>query len=490
MKKILFTWIGKTDLEAEKLQNDGPVLAALKKLKPDEVELLSNYPRDQTNKYIGWLKRMTTASLQLHHVKLSSPTNYAEIYPAATRVITKARERTGNAQFKPYYHLSPGTPAMAATWIILCSSFCKGELIETSTQRGFQFVKLPYEIAAEFVPLHGTGPIQEALLLGLTEVSAEFADIIHRSYQMREVIFEAQHLAGYDVPVLIMGASGTGKELFATAIRNASPRKDGPFKKINCGAIPENLFESEFFGYKKGAFTGAIADKKGLFEETDGGTLFLDEIGELPPFMQVKLLRAIQEKEVTRIGATTPHKFNVRIIAATNRDLLSEVADGRFREDLFHRLAHGILKIPALKDRTGDIGLLVDHFINKEREALNKPKLAIKSEARNILINHPWPGNVRELSNTISRCALWCMTDKITAKDVEKQILQIPKKDALSLDTALGGDFNIKEFLDRITKSYVSRALKESGSNQSKAAKLLGLKNYQTFANWKNKYLG
>ena len=210
---------------------------------------------------------------------------------------------------------------------------------------------------------------------------------------------------------MIEGESGTGKELLAKAIANEGVRKEKPFRVINCGAIPSELLESELFGHEKGSFSGAIKDRAGYFEEADKGTLFLDEIGELPLSAQVKLLRVLQECEVARVGSSRPRKVDVRIIAATNRDLAEEVRKGRFREDLFYRLAVVVLKIPSLRQREGDIGLLVDALLRRvNEECAEEPgyiQKKISAGARNLLLNHPWPGNVRELQNTLRRAAIW-----------------------------------------------------------------------------------
>ena len=201
----------------------------------------------------------------------------------------------------------------------------------------------------------------------MPDEAPEFNDIIHRSEVMQRVILKARRIAPRSIPVLIEGESGTGKELFARAIHDASPRKEKPFVAINCGAIPAELVESELFGHEKGAFTGANTARAGHFEAAHQGTIFLDEIGELPKGMQVKLLRTVQEGEVKRIGATQARKVDIRIIAATNRNLIDEVAAGNFREDLFYRLAVAVIKLPPLRERAGDVSLLIDHFLDADQ---------------------------------------------------------------------------------------------------------------------------
>jgi transcriptional regulator with PAS, ATPase and Fis domain len=307
-------------------------------------------------------------------------------------------------------------------------------------------------------------------------------------------------VALHNIPVLINGESGTGKELFARAIHASSPRKMGPFIEVNCGAIPENLFESEFFGHEKGAFTGAVAMKQGYIESADGGTLFLDEIGELPLYAQVKLLRVVQEQAVVRVGATEAIKVNVRIISATNRNLMIEVAEKRFREDLFHRLAIGIIQLPSLRERQGDLGLLIEYFIadiNQEFEKINETvwvKRKLSAGAKNQLLQYSWPGNIRELRNTITRLILWAQRETITVKDVAGAIFRQPNEVEKSLLTEQLANltvdsqgFKLKQVLSEIAGQFIDKALAETNGNKSQAAKLLGFNNYQTLDNWQKK---
>jgi transcriptional regulator with PAS, ATPase and Fis domain len=270
-------------------------------------------------------------------------------------------------------------------------------------------------------------------------------------------------------------------------------RKKRPFIAINCGAIPSELLESELFGHEKGAFTGADRLRKGYFESADGGTLFLDEIGELPFFAQVKLLRVLQEGEVIRIGSSIPHKIDVRIIAATNRNLLEEIESKNFRADLFYRLAVAILKLPPLRDRSGDMGPLTDHFleqINREnKDELGYKYKKISSDARNIMLQYSWPGNVRELMNTLQRAVIWSEEDILQAEDIRDAMVPLITKSATDiLNHPLGKGFNLPELISNISKHYLCRALAEAGNNKTKAAKLVGLPSYQTLTNWLRKY--
>src|SRR5437773_1188179 len=240
----------------------------------------------------------------------------------------------------------------------------------------------------------------------LEEIRSDFAEIIGESPGLQKVMQQIQLVAPTEATVLVTGESGTGKELVARAIHDYSPRKDRALIKVNCGAIPENLFESEFFGHMRGAFTGAMRDKPGRFELADGGTLFLDEIGEVPLAMQAKLLRVLQEQEIERVGEIRTRKVNVRVIAATNRDLKQEVNGKRFREDLFYRLSVFPVEIPPLRERREDISVLAVYFLRKTAKKMNRPLPRLSRATANQLSAHAWPGNVRELQNAIERAVI------------------------------------------------------------------------------------
>ena len=308
VNKVLFAWIGKTDLRASRGELGdglGPIGQAVSKRTFSHVVLISNYKKEEEKHFIDWLKEKTAATILKYHVELTSPTDFKEIYEAATNTINDVKKKLGTKELQATYHLSPGTPAMAAVWIILSKTSHPAELIESSQEKGVKTVSLPFDISADYVPDILKPADDEILKLtqGLPPESPEFGAIIHRCKEMKRVIAQARRLAVHDVPVLIQGESGTGKELFARAIHTTSPRKDKPFIAVNCGSIPPELVESEFFGHKKGSFTGAIADREGYFSSADGGTLFLDEIGELPLPAQVKLLRAIQESKISKVGS-------------------------------------------------------------------------------------------------------------------------------------------------------------------------------------------
>jgi len=287
-------------------------------------------------------------------------------------------------------------------------------------------------------------------------------DIVGNSAGVKKVLQQIQLVAPTDAAVLINGESGTGKELVARAIHENSPRKGRALIKVNCGAIPENLFESEFFGHMRGAFTGAVRDKAGRFELADGGTLFLDEIGEIPLAMQAKLLRVLQEQEIERVGDTRTRKVNVRIVAATNRDLKAEVAAGRFRQDLFYRLGVFPLEIPPLRERQDDIPLLAAHFIRQTAKKMNRTVPRFTKAQAEELAAHPWPGNIRELQNAVERAVILAQNGPLrfelpSAKPVEERGFV-----ATAL-TSSSASILTRSELKRQERESIAAALKQSG---------------------------
>ncbi len=300
----------------------------------------------------------------------------------------------------------------------------------------------------------------------------DFSSIVAKSKKMKEVLEAVKKIAPYKTTVLIEGESGTGKELIARAIHENSQRRKHKFVPVNCGAIPETLLESEFFGYIRGAFTGADNDKKGLFEEADRGTLFLDEVAELPQQLQVKLLRVLQEGEIRRIGDVKPIKVDVRIIAATNRDMEKEVKEGRFREDLYYRLNVVNIKIPPLRGRKEDIPALISFFIDKFNRAYDKAIRKVDANAMKILLDYPWKGNVRELENVMERAVLLSRDDTIREEYLPEYLRT---ETAASDDINLNEELNVKEICRKIEKKMIKKALIKTGGNKTHAAQLLGI---------------
>jgi len=314
------------------------------------------------------------------------------------------------------------------------------------------------------------------------EVRKKFAleRIIGNSPQMGKVFDLVRRVATHDVTVLLRGPSGSGKELIAQAIHYASNRSSGPFVAIDCATLPETLVESELFGYEKGAFTGAEARKLGKFELAEGGTLFLDEIGNLPPNTQVKLLRALQEKKIERLGGKRPIRVNVRVITATNVNLEKAIEAGRFREDLYHRLNVFPIHLPPLKDREGDVLLLAKYFLAEFNKELRKKVKKISEETIELLVKYRWPGNVRELENTI-KSAILLAEDTILPQHLPQKIQAV--KDEVRLRELKGSLKEVsKKATQRIEKELITKVLKEVHWNKSKASRLLNV-DYKTLYN-------
>ena len=305
------------------------------------------------------------------------------------------------------------------------------------------------------------------------EVAAKnsFCGLIGRNPAMLALYDQIRRVAGLKTTVLIQGESGTGKELVARALHTSACRNGKPFVAVNCGAIPETMLEAELFGHVKGAFTGATADKAGMFEQADGGTLFLDEIGEMPLALQVKLLRVLQESEVRRIGATTSRKVDVRVVSATARDLQSEVTEGRFREDLFFRLNVFSLQIPPLRDRVDDLPLLVQYIVKDCATRIGRdPVPRVAPEALRRLMAHSWPGNVRELENVIERALVLCDGDQLAATCLPDGSSSM---ESPSLQTNTSENLSIKQAERAMEVDLISKALSKTGGNRTHAAKIL-----------------
>ncbi|MBU0674700.1 MAG: sigma-54 dependent transcriptional regulator [Proteobacteria bacterium] len=312
----------------------------------------------------------------------------------------------------------------------------------------------------------------------------EFEGIIGSSPEMRKIYDIIERIAPTHANVMICGESGTGKELVAQAIHNRSQAADFPFVPITCSAIPESIIESELFGHVKGAFTGAIANKKGLFEHADNGTVFLDEIGELTPFIQTKLLRVLQEREFKRVGGTETIKVNVRIVSATNRILEDEVIAGRFREDLFYRLAVVPIRVPALRDRKDDIPLLVDHFIKKYAKTFKKDVRSLSSYVMQVLMDYDYPGNVRELENIVERGVALESTNIVLPENLtlathrREQHLSAQSPEANQVGSFASDmdevyEMGLEQVMARTEKYYIENALKKADYSKMRAAELL-----------------
>jgi DNA-binding NtrC family response regulator len=493
---ILVSWVAATDYRAMRGDPEvglGPVAQVLVQPRFAEALLLNNYPPELAEAYQRWIGPQTAVPVRIHQISLPDPIDHAEIYRVVCAVLAELRASTARPLV---FHLSPGTPAMASVWLLLAKTRYPASLIQSTRDGRIIEVDLPFDIAVDYLP-----ELLAERDRRLRDASSEppppapaFHQILCRSPQMRRVLAMARRVAIRDVPVLIEGESGTGKELLARACHHESPRRDQAFIAVNCGAIPEELVESELFGHEKGAFTGAHTSRPGHFRSAHRGTLFLDEIGELPMPVQVKLLRVLQEGEVTPVGASRPIPVDVRVIAATHRRLLEACREGRFREDLFYRLAVAVLVLPPLRERMGDLRLLVDQFLEElalEARALGEPAPTLCTGALAALRQHPWPGNVRELRNTLRRAHLWSEGGLITEEDIRQALLTGPPTGPLSglgsrelLERPLGPPFSLPDLLGQVARHYLERAMAQAGGNKTEAARLLGLASHQTMGNW------
>lgn len=496
---ILLSWLGIADLKAAGVMTDhpnesigdGPILGALKNLSFDELHLLHDHDQSKVKEYIDWLAQFSNLKVIAIHCSLRSPIDFGDIHQAVDGYLQKLTTQSPDLDIS--IHLSPGTPSMTAVSILLGKTKYNTRFVQSTQNKGGEFVSIPFDISAEFIPQIAKQADKKLTELSFAQapLSAAFSNIMTQNPEFLSVIRKAEKIAVRDVPALIMGESGTGKELFAKAIHNASQRRGKPFITVNCGAIPKDLIDSELFGHIKGAFTGAVSNKIGYFEAADGGTLFLDEFGELPEDAQVRLLRVLQSGEISKVGDSKTHIVDVRVIAATNRNLAQEIAEGRFREDLFYRVAIGVLTLPPLRERSGDLALLVDHLMTSiNREASNQPgyidkKLSVK--AKNIILSHTWPGNIRELHGTLLRASIWAESDTISEFDIKEAMISRPVNGNKSELPEIGSGLDIQGLLDNIKRQYITKALAQVAGNKKKATELLGLPNYQTLSNWMDK---
>ncbi|MBI5250925.1 MAG: sigma-54-dependent Fis family transcriptional regulator [Desulfomonile tiedjei] len=394
----------------------------------------------------------------------------------------------GLQTFQAMHEIEPKLPV-----IIMTAFGTTDTAIEATKLGAYDYVLKPFEIPEML------NTIEKALEAGRFMRSRVEMDVVPagdsaeailgRSRAMQEVFKAIGRVASTDATVLIRGESGTGKELVARAIYQHSIRSDKPFLIINCVAIPETLLESELFGYEKGAFTGAITRRVGKIEQANGGTVFLDEIGDMPFSIQAKILRLLQEKSIERLGGRFPIPVDVRVLAATNRDLEAALAEGRFREDLYYRLKVVTLRLPPLRERAADILMLADYFLKKHAKEMNVNSPGLTDEAKAVLNNYSWPGNVRELGNTIQKAIIFSRGAPINAEEISQAIrgesaareTVSDRDDDTIRDWVRGalasgsGDKMFTDVIDRFAGLLITEALNLTGGNRSQAAKLLGL---------------
>lgn len=519
--RILVQWIGHSDLRAmardlpaEDRQtvldhirsepsepgNEGPTKTLLQRETFDEVKLLSNYPLE----FNQWFRQWIGVPTELISVELPNPTDYPAIYRLADQVLSQLKQpgtpRLDTASAKQLcLHLSPGTPAMAAVWLLLGKTRYPATFFETFAGRS-KVTEIPFDLTVDVIPelLHGADRHWQHLTADRPGDIAGFEHIVGESRLIRDAVGRAQRVALRSVSALLLGESGTGKELFARAIHLASPRRDKPLIAINCAALSKTLLESELFGHKKGAFTGADRDRPGAFEQANGGTLFLDEVGECDLDTQAKLLRTLQSDDgaaastrtIRRLGDDKESKVNVRMIAATNRDLLEAISKGTFREDLFYRLATVSIRLPPLRERRADIGLIAERLLSdiNQQFASDEPGYHHKTlsvSAKSFVKQQPWPGNVRQLYNVLVQAAVLTDGPELSRADFAAALSDVPS--GKSADSALAGldfesGFNLEEHLKTLQKQVIEHALQQTKGNKTKAANLLGFASPQAFS--------
>ncbi len=363
--------------------------------------------------------------------------------------------------------------------LILMSAFGTADLAIEAMKRGaYDYLSKPFAPSELLLVLRKARERERLRRSNQTlrrEVQRAVGDraIVAASPAMIAVLELLERAAEFKSTVLLTGESGTGKEVLARAIHAQSPRRDDSFVAVNCAAIPEALLESELFGHAKGAFTGADRARRGLFVEADGGTLFLDEIGELPPPLQAKLLRVLQEEEVRPVGESKSRKVDVRVLAATARDLESDVGTGRFREDLFYRLNVVRVKVPPLRERREDIPLLLDHFLGHFREVLGRPVRTLTDDALAKLLAYRWPGNVRELENVVERAVILSEGERVGMRELPANVVD-PEPGGDDVGPS-AGDLSLRRARRAVESELIQRALRATGGNRTHAARLLGI---------------
>ncbi len=511
--RILVSWIGHADLKSlfgsgsQKVQDKvkaivrppynppedgGPIKTLLNQESFDRIYLLSDTPKSITCQYL----KLLGFDAAVNHTHLKNPTDYAEIYTVVSDFLETISKDLSSNNHELSILLSPGTPAMAAIWVLLGKTKYSATFWQTWSGKAKQ-EDIPFDITLDVVSelISSSDNVFNHLATKSPDEVEGFEDIIGKSKAIRLAVGRAQKAAIRDVSVLLSGESGTGKEMFARAIHKASSRRDNPFIAINCAAIPKDLLESELFGHAKGAFTGANKKKEGAFKRADGGILFLDEVGECDPQIQAKLLRVLQpphrkspcSREFYPVGATKQETADVRIIAATNQNLIDMIEKNLFREDLFYRLALITIKLPALRERKSDIPIIAESLLQQinqdftSQDKLHKDKTFYPSTIT-FIKNYAWPGNVRQLYNTILQAVVMTDKEKLAPDDIKAALTESPKFSLNKIDLLempLGDGFNLEEHLNSIQRHYLRRAMQEASGIKTKAASLLGIKSYQ-----------
>ena len=487
----LYTWLGYTDVSNMKKDISTPISTiAIQSPKIfNRIFILADEWEDDWSQYKKWLEKRLSISgrpfndVIIQRARITSPIDYPSILKLTDKWLSKLSEDSSELCI----NLSSGTPAMSVSSVLIGQGKSNTSFYQ-STKGGESIIaEIPDDFGKRYFKSVSKSIASNAI--SNPTKNQLLGNMIAESTAMKDVIYKAELLAPSELPTLILGETGTGKEVLATAIHGASLRTDNKFVKVNCGALPLSLVDSILFGHVKGSFTGAVKDHKGVFEQANEGTLFLDEVGELSLDVQVKLLRVLQEGEITRVGDDKTITIDVRIVAATHRSLSNLIDSGEFREDLFYRLAVGIIELPALRQRGDDIEKLalelMSNIKNTSSKLPNYKSKNISDKGMKFILTQPWLGNIRELQSTLNRAFLWCKTESITEIDLEKSMLVRNKgKDQTEVVMSYHDKLDIAQLTDNYQKRHIEAALKASGNKKKHATSMLGLKDHQTLTNW------
>lgn len=488
---ILLTWLGTKDIDN---MSEGRLaaiasIAVKSKIPFDKIVILANQREEVWSEFENFIqKRLViagrpTADVAVKQAHIESPIDYPTIARETEKWLGKLSDEADQLTI----NLTSGTPAMTVLSVLVGKGKSNVHFVQVSPDNELIAADIPLDFGREYI--RSAAKNQASGAVASPKLADAFSSITAHSSEMQQVVTKAKRVATSEVPALILGETGTGKEEMAKAIHKASLRADKPMKTVNCGALAPSLVDSALFGHKKGAFTGADKDYPGLFEQGDGGTLFLDEVGELSLDIQVKLLRAIQQGEVTPLGSTETKTVDVRVIAATHQNLPQLVAEGKFREDLFYRLAVGIITLPSLKQRLADLPAIVSQLTAQINKAGGKhpayKSKEISEDGIKFICEQPWPGNIRELWSTLNRAFLWSDSSVISRQELSQAMLARPTAtDDVSISLTFNDKVDIVQLTDNFQKKYVEAALKASGNVKKHATQMLGLKDHQTLTNW------
>ncbi len=474
MKKILLTFIGNNDCLLGQ-GKEGAIISILRRREFDVLYILYNdtrYLQYASEILIYCKKNFPRLTVRYQEADALNPIDHNLVYPAMVAAVKEIQKEEGHKDVEYTISLTSGTPTMHSCWILIAmGGIIEAKLIQSSREEGVQDL----DFSLDDFPQIST---DRKTKIELTKTSREnkvlrrqlldsYSELIGEHDSIVQVKRQIDNLAKYDIPVFISGESGTGKEVVSRLLHYNSPRRESPFVAVNCGSISENLFESEFFGHKKGSFTGAIADHEGFFCQADKGTLFMDEVGDLPLPMQVKLLRVLEEGTIQPVGGKA-RPVNVRLVTASNKDLSQLVREGGFREDLFYRMVQAGIELSPLRERGSDILLLARKFL-ADFSGQNRLEKRFSGDAERKLLNYHYPGNVRQLQNIVKLACIHSQRELIEDRDI---ILADTSEPCVTIDIPWEGI----DLDNEIIPAYYRAALKLAKNNASEAARLLGLK--------------